>query len=245
MREVPDFISVLLMSKNRFDHKALLTEFISQKNYPCVAAVQALHRDEIMFDAYTGFGSGSSSEALLKNLLKFKSRQTQGSEDFLTYVAIFEDEGFLNEEQFENKLWRELSALWDYSHLAGLWDEKFSDDPMDTSFCFSLDGAAFFVVGMHPRSSRHSRRYPCIAVAFNLYSQFESLMARGKYDGMVKLNRQRDIKFQGSINPMVEKYHDIYEPIQFSGRHNDENWKCPFTRGLKQGLEHLMNKAGF
>ena len=41
-------------------------------------------------------------------------------------------------------------------------------------------------------------------------------------------NRKRDLAFQGSVNPMVEKYAEKWESVQFSGKNNPPEWKCPF-----------------
>lgn len=237
-------VLIIFVGMTPIDHKNLLAEFILQKNYPCIAAVQALHRNEIIFDQYSGFGAGEDSLKLVTKLLEFRDRQKHNQEQFLTYVAIFDDQANLSEEEFELALWRELSAVWSHPEQAGSWDTRFSDDPLDQRFCFSVGGEAFFVVGMHPQSSRISRRYPRVAIAFNLYSQFSDLMETGRYQEMVRLNRNRDIKFQGSINPMVEKYHDLYEPIQFSGRANTDDWRCPFTKGLIKGTQMILEKVG-
>ena len=83
-------------------------------------------------------------------------------------------------------------------------------------------------MGLHPRSSRLSRRFPYPAVVFNLYEQFEALGAA--YEPMVELIRRRDRRFQGSVNPTVERWADKWESIQFSGRENPPDWKCPFRR---------------
>ena len=50
---------------------------------------------------------------------------------------------------------------------------------------------------------------------------------------MVKTIRKRELEFQGSVNPMVEKHSETWEAIQFSGNNNSDNWKCPFQHGLK------------
>ena len=60
------------------------------------------------------------------------------------------------------------------------------------------------------------------------FSQFEVFEEEGTYAAMVKIIRQNDLKFQGSINPMVLAHGDAWESIQYSGRENPESWKCPF-----------------
>ena len=221
--------------KNAVNCHADLKKLISTRNYPCVAAIQASHKEEIWGDVYEDFGSGRAAPALLRDLLQFKKMQQENNIAYLTYVAYYPQDIAESEEDFERGLWAELSALWNDPEVAGGWDPQFSDDPEDRSFCFSLGGSAFFVVGLHARSSRLSRRLPYNALAFNLYGQFRSLMEKGSYDDMVKINRGRDLKYQGDVNPMASAYQDSWEAIQFSGRKNSDSWQCPFTKGL-QGL---------
>lgn len=209
-----------------------LQRLISTKNYPCIAAIQALHKNEIITNAYDNFGSGLSAPLLLQNLKAFKQRQQAGEESYLTYFAVFPNDTCTDEDDFEKRLWAELSAVCNEPN-AGPWDPEFSDNPTDKNFCFSIDGSAFFVVGMHPQSSRTSRQFPYPALAFNLYSQFTDLMQKNTYHPMVALNRQRDLKFQGSINPMAEQYNEEWEAIQFSGKKNPPSWQCPFFREMK------------
>jgi FPC/CPF motif-containing protein YcgG len=221
---------------NRSQIEQDIHQLVSQKNYPCIAAVQALYRKEYMYDVYADFGSGKSGPTLAENLIRFKREQQSRKLPFLTYFALFPQDQSQTELQFEERLWNELSAA---ASDSGRWDPEFSENPEDKNFCFSLDGSAFFVVGMNPVSSRKSRRFPYDALVFNLYSQFHDLMQEGLYDNMVKLNRERDLRFEGSVNPMVEKYNEQWESIQFSGRQNSPEWQCPFKKSLsflKAGL---------
>ncbi|XGC79555.1 guanitoxin biosynthesis heme-dependent pre-guanitoxin N-hydroxylase GntA [Bdellovibrio bacteriovorus] len=207
-----------------------LRELVNQKNYPCVAAVKAFHDGDFIFDTYSGFGSGESAQRLGQNLLSFKKKQSQPGQEYLTYIAVFPNDQSPDEHTFEQQLFNELSAIWNYPEIAGKWDDKFSANPEDKNFCFSLDGSAFFVVGMHPKSSRLARQLPYNTLIFNLYSQFQGLREKGIFDSMVKSIRHRDVQFQGSVNPMVELYDNKWEAIQYSGKMNPPDWKCPFRR---------------
>ncbi|UOF01789.1 YqcI/YcgG family protein [Bdellovibrio reynosensis] len=207
-----------------------LRALVSQKNYPCVAAVKAFHDGDFIFDTYSKFGTGESAQRLAQNLLSFKEKQSKPGGEYLTYIAVFPEDQSTDEHTFEMHLFHELSAIWNFPEIAGKWDEKFSSNPDDKNFCFSLDGSAFFVVGMHPQSSRRARRLPYNALIFNLYSQFQVLREKGVFDSMVKSIRHRDMQFQGSVNPMVEQYDNKWEAIQYSGKMNPPDWKCPFSR---------------
>jgi len=206
-----------------------LQNLLDIKTYPCIAAVQAWKRKELLFDLYSGFGTGVSARALASQLVDFKKQQTPRN-FFLTYMAVFPEDVSQDEEEFEAGLWRELSAMWEHRDIAGEWDPRFSANPDDKNFCFSLDGSAFFVVGLHPRSSRQARRLPYNALVFNLYDQFIELRRKGLFDSMAKTIRERDIQLQGSVNPMVETYTNTWESIQYSGRNNSPDWRCPFHK---------------
>ncbi|UPT76175.1 MAG: YqcI/YcgG family protein [Elusimicrobiota bacterium] len=67
---------------------------------------------------------------------------------------------------------------------------------------------------------------PLPAIVFNLFEQFEAL--GDAYEPMVKANRARDVLYQGQVNPTVARWADVWESIQFSGRENGAEWKCPF-----------------
>jgi len=47
------------------------------------------------------------------------------------------------------------------------WDAVVSSNPSNEKFAFSFGGKAFFLVGMHPKSSRKARRFKYPAIAFN------------------------------------------------------------------------------
>jgi hypothetical protein len=210
-----------------------LQQWFDPKTYPCIPAVQSFTKHDYLVGLYDHFGQGAHSQLLAQDLLFFRERQKQSRSLYLSFWAVFAPGEPLSEEEFETRMWRELSYLTSYEDPQTKWDPLFSSDPADPRFCFSLGGDAFFIVGVHPESSRLARRFPYPGIIFNLYDQFEELDRRGQYTAIVKKNRERDVKFQGSVNPMVEKYADRWESIQFSGRDNPPDWKCPFQHGLK------------
>lgn len=223
----------VLMTNNTNSIEQSLKELISKKNYPCIAAIQSLTQHEYKIGVYKGFGTGISAEQLGRDLNAFKQQQKATDSIYLSFFAVFDDLEFESEKAFEEAMWRELSFLSAKDAPGTPWDSHFSDDPKDKNFCFSFGGEAFFIVGLHPKSSRLARQFPYPTLVFNLYEQFEELHRRGQYYPMIKTNRQRDLKFQGSINPMVETHSDIWESIQFSGRANPPTWECPFKHDLK------------
>lgn len=206
-----------------------MDELIHQKNYPCVPALLSLQQGEYQVGVYSKFGTGHSAERMHQELIAFKNRQQQSKSLYLSYWAVFEEDFQGGESAFEDLFWEELSHLCAKEQEKD-WDPQFSSDPKDPKFCISLAGSAYFVVGLHSQSSRRARKFPYPAIVFNLYEQFEELDRLGKYQSIVKNNRKREMLFQGSLNPMVEKYGDKWESIQFSGKENSSEWKCPFHK---------------
>jgi Uncharacterized conserved protein len=210
-----------------------LTSLIQSPNYPCIAALKTLSTSQYRMGVYGELGSGKFSRRLAEDLIAFKEAQKDTGSLELSLFAVFPDLTDFTEEEFEDRLWQELSYLTGHAGIDTTWDPRFSDNPEDENFCFSLAGSAYFVVGLHKNSSRLSRRLTHPTLVFNVYEQFRELDRRGRYQAMIAANRKRDLQFQGSVNPMSEKYNDVWESIQFSGRNNSAEWRCPFSKGLK------------
>lgn len=205
-----------------------IKNLITQKNYPCVAALSSFYKQDYEVNTYSKMGQLHQRPQLRNDLLSYLAQYLETKSTYFTFWAVFEDSFFNDEEHFEAGLWDELSALTSEKTKAFDQDPRFSSDPTDKRFCFSLGGKAFFVVGLHPQSSRDSRKFPWPTLVFNVYEQFDQLMQKDLYQPMIQQNRKRDVQFQGNINPMVEQYGDDWESIQFSGKKNPGSWKCPF-----------------
>jgi uncharacterized protein len=207
-----------------------IRSLILQDNYPCVAAIQSVVRNDYVIGTYGQFGSGTHWHKLRADLLNFLELQSSTQSRYMSFWAVFiaQNHSPDNEIDFEDKFWRELSLLSSEEERAVDWGKTNSSDPNDPSFCLSLNGEKLFVVGLHPESSRFARRFSRPAMVFNAFSQFEKFEKDETYAGMIKTIRQNDLKFQGSINPMVLAHGDAWESIQYSGRENPESWKCPF-----------------
>ncbi len=210
------------------DIQAALENLVDAKTYVCVPAVRSIQSGDYRIGRYGKMGEVSAiSRALYQDLNAFRDWQKSTGSPYSSFFAVFENESF-SEEEFETALWKELSHLCGHDGPNSKWDPSFSSNPEDQNFCPSIGGEAYFVVGLHPGSSRKARQFDYPTIVFNLYDQFEELDRRGMYEGVVKANRKREIAAHGSINPMVEKYGDKWEAIQFSGKQNDSQWKCPF-----------------
>lgn len=173
-------------------------------------------------------GDACSTARLWKSLIRYSQEYPDPGAVPVSFVAVFDDAG-LDEVAFEQRLWAQLQALHDHDRANGIaWDRKVSSDPSQTDFSFSVGGRAFFVVGLHPGASRMARRSPFPCLVFNFHDQFETLKASGKYISMQEAIRTRDIALQGSVNPVLSRFGEASEALQYSGRAVEKAWKCPF-----------------
>ena len=205
-----------------------LHDFIFKKGHPCVGAAAALNKDQYWLGVYSKMGDAQESTTLARDLNRYLRAQQEAPNEFATYIAVFKDTKVPNEEQFESALWSQLSQLDQISSVFYGWDPSVSSDPESHQFSFSFGGKAFYVVGLHPESSRMARSFAYPTLVFNLHSQFEALRSSGKYDRMRNTIRTRDEKLQGSTNPMMNDFGNSSEARQYSGRAVDGQWKCPF-----------------
>lgn len=87
-----------------------------------------------------------------------------------------------------------------------------------------------FVVGLHPASSRLSRRFQWPTLVFNPRSQFERLRETGRFERLRGAVREREIALQGTLNPNLADFGEQSEARQYSGRATEQEWQCPFHR---------------
>ena len=209
--------------------KAEFSEFILENNHPCVMAQTVFSMDKVDFHVYENFGSKNTAIKILKDLKQYIDNYDFESKEFLTFMAVFKGRKNFTEEQFEDLLWSQLNLLHEVD--TDEWDKEVSDDPNNKDFSFSLGGKAFYMVGLHPNSSRKARQTPYPAIAFNLHHQFEKLREMGTFEVVRDRIRERDTELQGNINPMLEDFGENSEARQYSGRKVGDEWKCPFLSG--------------
>jgi FPC/CPF motif-containing protein YcgG len=170
----------------------------------------------------------ASSEQLQRELDTFIGQAPLDGDTPSAFVAVFPERPPDTEGEFERRLWRQLQLLHDVDDHPTGWDPTVSPDPDDPRFAFSFAGCAFFIVGLHPRSSRLARRFEWPALVFNPHAQFERLRAEGHYERYQALIRKRDIALQGSVNPSLADFGVRSEARQYSGRLTEPEWQCPF-----------------
>lgn len=201
------------------------TEFISDRAFPCVGAKSALNRGRISFAVCKELGTVASAHALCSGLSMFSSAYPDPREEPVSFAAIFET--FTgNEDEFHLRLWRQLQLIHDLDAVSYPWAPGVSNEPASNEFSFSVAGRAYFVVGLHPKSSRLARRAPRPTLVFNFHEQFETMRASGRYEKMQDAIRRRDMELQGSINPVLAKFGAGSEAQQYSGKYGGG---CPFS----------------
>jgi FPC/CPF motif-containing protein YcgG len=178
---------------------------------------------------YPEIASSATTAGLSRDLFTFVQEQEHLNGKFTSFIACFSGPTPTTEEQFERLLWRQLQNLHDMDARYHPWDPSYESDPESPRFSFSFAGLAFFVVGLHPVSSRLSRRFPWPTLVFNARYQFALLEASGKYQGFRGAIRRKDTLLQGSLNPNLKYEGKDSEARQYSGRAVEETWKCPFT----------------
>ncbi|WP_324720859.1 guanitoxin biosynthesis heme-dependent pre-guanitoxin N-hydroxylase GntA [Salinimicrobium sp. HB62] len=209
--------------------KSRFKEFILDKDHPCIMAQTVFSMDKVDFHEYDNFGSRETAKQILADLKKYIAAYDFESNDFLTFLVGFKGKQDYTEEEFEQTLWQQLQYLHEEDDQP--WDEAVNPDPEHNNFSFSLGGKAFYIVGLHPNSSRKARQAPYPAIAFNLHWQFEKLREMNTYHIVRDKIRDRDIALQGDINPMLQDFGERSEARQYSGRKVGEDWKCPFLHG--------------
>ncbi|ESQ78742.1 guanitoxin biosynthesis heme-dependent pre-guanitoxin N-hydroxylase GntA [Asticcacaulis sp. YBE204] len=207
--------------------KAALHAFVLDSAFPCVGARSAAAKDQIEVMEAGSIACPRHDKAIVQALQRFAA-QTPRDKMFVSFAIIFDDLSTPDEVWFEEKLWQRLQAFHDLDAVEHDWDSSVSSDPEDAAFSLSLGGKAFYVVGLHPAASRPGRRFSRPALVFNLHNQFENLRASGTYEKFRQTILARDLRSNGSVNPMLTQHGESSEAIQYSGRQVSGEWKCPF-----------------
>ncbi len=201
-------------------------KFILEREHPCIMAKSVIKMNHHSLHAYGSMHDPAELKKLLADLEAYLQSYDSNSNKFQSFLASFPAESFENEIDFEKNLWQTLQQLHELDDQP--WDPAVSSDPESADFSFSLKGTAFYVVGMHPKSSRLARQAPYPTLVFNLHGQFEKLRGMGSYETVRDTIRKNDEALQGSINPVLQDFGEESETRQYSGRHVEAAWKCPF-----------------
>lgn len=212
--------------------------FIDDKGFPCIAAKAALARDQIQVFVCEHMACPKDDFAIISFLYDFVDRHRITSKLYNSAVVIFQGPSTCSEEQFDGLIWQRLQAIADLDASKYPWDKRVSNDPSQADFSFSVKEEAFYIIGLHPGSSRKARQFKYPAMVFNPHDQFEKLRQMERYSSMKESVRKRDAKFSGSVNPMLADFGESSEAFQYSGRVYDKEWKCPFASNHENNQDH-------
>ena len=214
-----------LEDKNRIIENFHL--FIKNDSFPCVGAKGALAKRNMRIMVAAHLGHADDDKEILNFAYHFIKEYRRLNNGFHSLVVIFKDPVNIDEDTFEDMMWQRLQSLRDLDAMQFAYDKRVSSDPSSPSFSFSLMEEAFFIIALHPFSSRVARRFSYPALVFNPHAQFEKMKKTGTYSRMQGRIRKRDIELSGSINPMLTDFGDAPEVFQYSGRKHNDKWKCP------------------
>ena len=203
-------------------------DFILNGQHPCIMAKAMFKMDKYHLHVYDDLHNPGSLQLLIANLYHYISQYNFEGNSFESFLAVFPNNHFEDEISFEKNLWITLQKLHELDDCE--WDKRVSDDPDNPYFSFSLNGRAFYIIGMHPSSSRIARKAPYTTLVFNLHCQFDKLREMGTYHSVRDTIRKNDQVLQGSINPVLKDFGDDSETRQYSGRNVEAQWKCPFHK---------------
>jgi FPC/CPF motif-containing protein YcgG len=205
------------------------SDFIAARDFPCVGAKSALANGALKIVSARDLTSAWNDLEIHRELLEWAREYRRDPGGLRSLAVLFDGPSDLDETGFEEALWERLQSLADKDAWKGLpYDSRVCPDPDNAHFSLSFGGEGFFVIGLHPHASRLARRFDRPALIFNLHDQFERLREEGRYERMRKRILERDEEFAGSINPMLNRYGEMSEAAQYSGREVDEGWNCPF-----------------
>ncbi|SEE28189.1 hypothetical protein SAMN05428945_7033 [Streptomyces sp. 2224.1] len=206
-----------------------LERFIQTREFSCLGARAAVKRRALTHRHYRRMGDEASAAENHRDLVEYVEavRPLLSGQSFRTFVATFDEPGTVDERAYEELIWRHLQLMHDLDSQTFGLDTGASSDPDRPNFGFHAGGHAFFVVGMHPGSSRASRRFTTSAIAFNSLAQF--MFLGENFYSMQDAIRRREAKNNGSVNPSFIEYEYEQPARHFSGRFTEEDWKCPYT----------------
>lgn len=204
--------------------------FVLNPQFSCVGAKSAVMHETYRLGVYNRLAGAEATAGLCRDLFTFAEEVGRADDGkFQTFVAIFREPIEVDEREFERLLWVQLHKLNLRDAMIHDWDPTVSHDPDDPHFAFSFAGTAFFIVGLHPRSSRVARQFLWPTLVFNPHAQFEQLREAGRWQRLQEVIRDREEQLQGSINPNLADYGTATEARQYSGRAVESDWHPPFA----------------
>lgn len=198
------------------------------KAFPCIAAHDAAKKSNVHCFVADHMACPKDDIDILEFLYKVIDAYRHRPAGYLSAAVIFKKPDITSEQMFDDLLWQRLQAIADLDAASYAYDPRVSSDISSPQFSFSLKQEAFYIIGLHPLSSRKARQFNYPVLVFNPHAQFQQLRESDQYKKMQQIVRSRDTVYSGSVNPMLSDFGASSEAMQYSGRIYDETWKCPF-----------------
>lgn len=139
--------------------------FILCENHPSILA-NALFRMELyQIRAYEDINDLDNLKQLLLDVESYLNQNIPYQSEVESFVAAFPNNYYEDEILFENALLQTLNMLNHLEHCE--WDQNVSDVPDTARFSFSINGRSFYILGLHPESSKMARQAPYTTLVFN------------------------------------------------------------------------------
>lgn len=211
----------------RHDNKRSIRSLPERKEFACIAAKAALAKQQVQSMVVGHMACPKDDVSILEFLYAFTEDYRASQELYHSAAIIFTGPEIFSEQMFDELMWQRLQALSTLDAEKYPYDCRVSSDPKAANFSFSLKREAFYIVGLHPASSRLTRQFQYPTLVFNPHAQFELLRETLKYDNIKGAVRKRDIAYSGSVNPMLMDFGEASEVYQYSGRNYNDSWECP------------------
>ena len=201
--------------------------FINNAVFPCVAAKDALTKDNIKILTAQHIACPEDDERILAFLYNFTDAYRLAEKGFHSAAVIFEEPDNLSETLFDNFMWQRLSSLRKLDEENYLHDPRVHNNPASPHFSFSIKEEAYFILALHAKNCRPARQFKYPTLIFNPHAQFEAMKTTSQYEKMQAVVRKKDIVLAGSVNPMLTNFGEASEVYQYSGKLYDKSWICP------------------
>ncbi len=191
------------------DKQAVIKEYLSlldSKEFPCIAAKAAFARRQVKSLVVGNMACPKDDADILQFLYNFVDEYRKSEDFYHSAAIIFSGPKIYNEEMFDDLLWQRLQAFHHLDAEKFGYDNRVDADPNSATFSFSIKQEAFYIIGLHPKSSRQARQFKYPTLVFNPHDQFEHLKITSKYDSMKNVVRKRDVALSGSVNPTLEDF---------------------------------------
>ena len=204
------------------------TSFLEKRDFPCIAGKASVATGKVKCMVTGNLICSNDDVDIIGFLYQFVDAYRSSTDFYHSAAIIFTGPEITNEETFDALMWQRLQALAILDAKKYNYDSRVSPDPASAQFSFSIKEEAFYVIGLHPASSRKARRFKYPTLVFNPHEQFEQLRKTEKYNNLKNAIRKRDIVFSGTVNPMLHDFGEASEVYQYSGRKYDDRLEMPF-----------------